>query len=80
MISRYGLTSENVDLEKEESNQTEEAKTNEKNVEAASTSKKTDPKTNNTTKSIKKKSKPDINEQDIEDFLFKTVFGVQSIN
>jgi len=80
MISRYGLTSENVDLEKEESNQTEEAKTNEKNVEAASTSKKTDPKTDNTTKTIKKKSKPDIDEQDIEDFLFKTVFGVQSIN
>jgi len=80
MISRYGLTSENVDLEKEESNQTEEAKTNEKNVEEESISKKTDSKTDNTSKTIKKKSKPDIDEQDIEDFLFKTVFGVQSIN
>jgi hypothetical protein len=81
MISRYGLTScEEVDLEKEERNQTEETNTNEKNVEEEATSKKTDPKTNNTTETIKEKSKPDINEQDIEDFLFKTVFGVQSIN
>jgi hypothetical protein len=81
MISRYGLTScEEVDLEKEERNQTEETNTNEKNVEEEATSKKTDPKTNNTTETIKEKSKPDINEQDIEDFMFKTVFGVQSIN
>ena len=27
-----------------------------------------------------KKNKPSINEREIEDFLFKTVFGVQSIN
>jgi len=81
MISRYGLTSyEEVDLEKEESNKTEETNTNEKNVEEEATSNKIDSKTIKGKESRVKKIKPSINEQDIEDFLFKTVFGVQSIN
>jgi hypothetical protein len=81
MVSRYGLTSfEETNLKKEENTQIEEASTKEKKVKKETTSKEVGPTSNrpNKTKETKeKKPKPDINEQDIEDFLFKTVFGVQ---